>query len=105
MTREEQIERACDIPYHWNPEFQLRDDFNNQCKYYSNGFEAGAKWADSHPVSPWKKLKSISQIQECMYYFFKKEGHLPYIGSYTITSDSNRIVWKTPIGEEVSTPD
>lgn len=78
MTREEQIERASNAPYYWNPEFQLRDDFNNQCKYYDDGFKAGAEWADKNPYHKYYSMKTCPNCRDVI--FFNPCNNCYFIG-------------------------
>ena len=50
MTREEEIRNAIDtiIPIHPN-----RNGRTYEQAMMATGFEAGVKWADAHPKSPW----------------------------------------------------
>lgn len=50
MTREEQIRNAIDTTFPIPPSEKGR---NYEQALMATGFEAGVKWADSHPKSPW----------------------------------------------------
>ena len=50
MTREEEISNAVDTIIPIPP---LRDGRTYEQALMATGFEAGVKWADSHPKSPW----------------------------------------------------
>ena len=50
MTREEEISNAVDTIIPIPP---LRDGRTYEQALMATGFEAGIKWADSHPKSPW----------------------------------------------------
>ena len=50
MTRQEEISNAVDTIIPIPP---LRDGRTYEQALMATGFEAGVKWADSHPKSPW----------------------------------------------------
>ena len=50
MTREEEISNAVDTI---SPIPPYRDGRTYEQALMATGFEAGVKWADSHPKSPW----------------------------------------------------
>ena len=50
MTREEEIRNAIDTIFPIPP---LRDGRTYEQALMATGFEAGVKWADEHPKSPW----------------------------------------------------
>lgn len=54
MTREEQIRNAVDTTFLIPPSEKGR---NYEQALMATGFEAGVKWADSHPKSPWISVK------------------------------------------------
>lgn len=54
MTREEQIRNAVDTTFPIPPSEKGR---NYEQALMATGFEAGVKWADSHPKSPWISVK------------------------------------------------
>ena len=54
MTRQEEISNAVDTIIPISP---LWDGRTYEQALMATGFEAGVKWADSHPKSPWISVK------------------------------------------------
>ena len=91
-TREKEIRNAIDTIIPIPP---LRDGRTYEQALMATGFEAGVKWADSHPKSPWisveddlpcnhKELISLDDKRDTLYVLAIIRGHIIFSRMYKL---------------------